>query len=330
MADEELLDMRLCDLPVRIHGALEERIERLFSELEVRGLRFRPHVWLAEEWFSPDGVAGFGIPFYLAHPRLAKLERRQMLEAEGASEAECMRILRHEAGHAIDNAFRLHTLRKWRELFGSFRQPYPSFYQPEPDSRSYVLNLNAWYAQAHPAEDFAETFAVWLKPGWRWRREYEQWAALEKLQYVDRLMTSLIGKTPPNGTRARATDPLRSLKTTLREHYEKKRAFYAINWPIEYDVYLFRAFSVEKRFATRPTAASFLRARRRDLRNAVAQATGMHRYTVEIILNHMIRRSRHLKLHLATQPSQAKELAISVLAILTLQISRIGYHRIPL
>ena len=329
MSDEQLLDMRLCDLPVRIRGALQERIERLYSELEVRGLRFRPHVWLSEEWFSPDGVGGFAIPFYLAHPRLARLERRQMLEAEGASESECMRILRHEAGHALDNAYRLHILRKWRELFGSFKQPYPSSYQPEPDSRSYVLNLNAWYAQAHPAEDFAETFAVWLKPGWRWRREYQGWQALEKLEYVDRLMTGLIGRLPER-KRKRETDPLRSLKTTLREHYARKRAFYSINWPIEYDVYLFRVFSVEKRFASRPAASSFLRSYQRELRNAVAQTTGMHRYTVETILAHMIQRCRLLKLRLASQPAHAKELAISVLAILTLQISRIGYHRVPL
>jgi hypothetical protein len=120
------------------------------------------------------------------------------------------------------------------------------------------------------------------------------------------------------------------LRKTLREHYAKKRAFYAINWPIEYDVYLFRAFSVEKRFSSRPSAAGFLRGIRKELRNAVAQTTGMHHYTVETILSHMIQRSRMLKLHLATRPSQAKELAISVLAILTLQISRIGYHRVPL
>ena len=110
MTDRQLLELRLCDLPVRIRGTqLEQRIKKLYRELEARSLKFRPHVWLSEEWFTPDGVGGFAIPFYLAHPRLIKLERAQMLEVEGASDAECMRILRHEAGHAIDNAFRLHT-----------------------------------------------------------------------------------------------------------------------------------------------------------------------------------------------------------------------------
>src|SRR5262245_38709648 len=106
MTDRKVLDVRLCDLPLRIRGTrLEQRIDRLYRELEARFLKFRPHIWLGEEWFTPDGVGGFAIPFYLAHPRLMKLERAQMLEVEGASEPECMRIMRHEDGHAINNAF---------------------------------------------------------------------------------------------------------------------------------------------------------------------------------------------------------------------------------
>jgi hypothetical protein len=331
LSDEALLDMRMCDLPVKIKGTyLESSVHRLYSELEVRGLDFKPHVWLSEEFFSPDGVAGFAIPFYLSHPRLMRLERRQMLEVEGASEAECMRILRHEAGHALDNGFRLHALRQWRDLFGPFSKPYPTFYQPEPDSRDYVLNLNAWYAQAHPAEDFAETFAVWLKPGWRWRRDYQGWRAMQKLEYVDQLMTQLIGRSASESSQRRVTDPLREIKRTLRDHYVKKREFYKVHWPIEYDVFLLRAFSAEKRFTSRPTAAGFLRRIRRDVRNAVANTTGMHRYMVDHILTHIIQRSRGLNLHLATQPSHSKELAIAVVAILTMQIARTGYHRIPL
>src|SRR5947209_2259722 len=118
MTDEELLGLRLSDLPVRIEGTpLEERVRRIRLELDESGLRFRPHVWLGEEWFSPDGVPGFAIPFYLAHPRLMKLERKQMLEVEGGTESECLRIMRHEAGHALDNAFGLHLRRGWRKYF---------------------------------------------------------------------------------------------------------------------------------------------------------------------------------------------------------------------
>lgn len=96
LTDRQLLKLRLCDLPLRIKGTpLEDRIEKLYREMEARSIVFRPHFWLSEEWFTPDGVAGIAIPFYLAHPRLMKLERSQMLEVEGAAEGECMRILRH-------------------------------------------------------------------------------------------------------------------------------------------------------------------------------------------------------------------------------------------
>src|SRR5436853_4053476 len=106
VSDERLLDTRVCDLPVRIKGSfLESHIKRLYSELNDRGIRFKPHVWLSADWFTPDGVPGFAIPFYLAHPRLAKLERKQMLEIEGGTDFECIHILRHEAGHAIDTVF---------------------------------------------------------------------------------------------------------------------------------------------------------------------------------------------------------------------------------
>ena len=168
LSDEELLDLQMRQLDIRIEGsALEPRIAQLHEELAARGLTFRPHYWLSDEWFTPDGIPGVAIPFYLAHPRLAKLELAQMLEVEGGDPEWCMRILRHEAGHAIDNAFALRRKRQRREIFGSPSQEYPEFYAPKPYSKSFVLHLDAWYAQSHPDEDFAETFAVWLTPSSR-------------------------------------------------------------------------------------------------------------------------------------------------------------------
>ena len=66
-----------------------------------------PHAWLSDEWFSPDNTPGIAIPFYLAHPRLMRLERRQILEVEGGTASECLRILRHETGHVVQHAYRL-------------------------------------------------------------------------------------------------------------------------------------------------------------------------------------------------------------------------------
>ena len=165
LSSEELLDVRLCDLGLRLEGStLEGRVQGLHAELAEAGLRFRPYVWLSTDWFTPDGCPGFAAPFYLAHPRLTRLERDQMGEAEGADHTTCMKLLRHEAGHALDNAYGLHRVRAWKENFGRFGTPYRDTYVPRAASRAFVQHLDEWYAQSHPCEDFAETFAVWLAP----------------------------------------------------------------------------------------------------------------------------------------------------------------------
>ncbi|HEV8329668.1 MAG TPA: hypothetical protein VGQ08_19545, partial [Nitrospiraceae bacterium] len=134
-SNEQLLDLPMNQLGVTLEGAfLSERIEQLYAELEARQLRFRPHVWVSNEWFTPDGVPGIAVPFYLAHPRLAKLELDQMLEVEGGTPEWCMRILRHEAGHAIENAYRLRRLRRRQQVFGRSSEPYPKYYRPRPYS----------------------------------------------------------------------------------------------------------------------------------------------------------------------------------------------------
>jgi hypothetical protein len=329
-SDAQLLDLRLCDLPLRIEGTpLAHRLARLYRELEARGLRFKPHVWLSEEWFTPDEVPGFAIPFYLAHPRLSQLERRQMLHVEGGTEKECLRIIRHEAGHAIDNAFHLHARRRYRELFGSYKQPYPDWYRPEPHSRDYVLHLPAWYAQAHPAEDFAETFAVWIAHGSRWKKLYDGWRALRKLEYVDEVMRALVGKAPANRSRARVEE-LHQIKITLREHYRKKRQYYDFMWPPDYDRDLLRIFSAEPRNKSDPSAVSFLRRHRRELCTQVSEGTGVHIYAIDQMFGEMINRCRALKLRVDLTPEHAMQKVLVMLTVQTMSGIHSGYHRIAL
>ena len=330
MTDEQLLDLRLCDLPLRIEGTpIEQRVSWIHAELDSRGLLFRPHVWLSEEWFTPDGVPGFAIPFYLAHPRLFKLERRQMLKVEGGTEKECLRIMRHETGHAIDNAFRLHERRRYRELFGSFTRPYPNWYKPEPNSRQYVLHLPAWYAQAHPAEDFAETFSIWLTPGSRWRRLYQGWPALRKLEYVDAVMGEIAGRVTANKSRRTIAD-LSDIKVTLREHYANKKRHYDFEWPPDYDRDLLRIFSTEPRHQSFPSAVSFLRRHRREICHEVAEGTGVHEYAIDQMLAQMINRCRDLKLRVGLQPEHARNKVLVLLTVQTMNGVHSGYHRIAL
>ena len=153
LKDDELLQRRICDLGARIAGSdLEPRVAQLYDELSARGLVFRPACYLGDEWFSPAGVPEIAIPFYLAHPRLKSLELHQMLQVEGGTPEWCQQLLRHESGHAIDHAYRFSTRDDWRATFGSPETEYaPETYQPRPYSKSFVLNLPNWYAQAHPA-----------------------------------------------------------------------------------------------------------------------------------------------------------------------------------
>jgi len=330
VSDERLLDTRICDLPIRIKGSfLEPNIKRLYAELNDRGIRFKPHVWLSAEWFTPDGVPGFAIPFYLAHPRLMKLERKKMLEVEGGTDSECMRILRHEAGHAIDNAFRLHFKRRWHTVFGLFTQRYPSSYKPRPNSRRYVLNLDTFYAQAHPAEDFAETFAVWLRPRSNWRRRYRNWPAMLKLEYVDELINEIAGARSRNWAR-RKIEALPDIRITLREHYDRKQRKYAFEWPAYLDQDLRRIFSSETRHRARPTAASFLRRIEREVEQLVTDGTNVHKYAIDHVLQLMIERAGQLKLRVAGSEERAKRRVIVMLTVQTMNVVHSGYHRIAL
>ena len=297
LSDEELLKRRFCDLRLSIgRSQLAGYVRRLYSDLERRGLKIRPHAWLSEEWFSPDGVPGIAIPFYLAHPRLERLERRIMQEAEGGDSRLLMRILRHEAGHAIDNAYRLRRRRRWREVFGHASLPYPARYRARAGSRRYVQHLGEWYAQAHPTEDFAETFAVWLTPKSAWRKSYAGWPALHKLKAVEELVASVRGARPPVANRIRI-EPLDLNTRTLAQHYRRKLKHNRLIRRGLADELLQRAFSHERARRSTPTAATLLRAHERRLSAVVARVLRAERYSVEQILRMLIERSEHLGLY---------------------------------
>ncbi len=330
MTDAQLLEVRMSDLPLQIEGSiLEPRIAQLRQELEARDLRFLLHFYLSDEWFTPDGVAATAIAFYLAHPRLAQIEKAQMLEVEGGDYEWCMRILRHEAGHAIDNVYKLRRRRHRRELFGSPGQEYPESYLPKPYSRSYVLHLDSWYAQSHPDEDFAETFAVWLTPNSDWKHRYVGWPALKKLEYVDRLMQSLRGKAPLVD-RTDEIDPLRRHRKTLGQHYRRKRRRYGVGRPAFYDGDLRRLFSDAPEFAGSMAATQFLARLRRPVRRLVSSWTGIYQYTIDQVIEDMITRCRELKLRLAMPEDQAREQFTVLLTVQAMNYLHSGGHRVAL
>ena len=327
LPDDALVDVSLSDLPLTIEGALAARIAQLRDELASVGLGCPLHFYLSDEWFTPDGGTAIAVPFYLAHPRLERLEEAQMFEVEGGEHGWAMRILRHEAGHAIDNAFRLRLKRQRRVVFGSPREPYPEFYTPKPYSKSFVLHLDAWYAQSHPDEDFAETFAVWLTPRSQWQQRYAGWPALRKLEYMDQLMTSLKGVTPRVNNPVEV-DPLPSLRRTLRRHYRDKRRHYGVDYPNFYDRDLRRLFSDAAEFSSNRTAAQFIARIRRPVRRLVAEWTGIYQYTIDQVIEDMITRCRELKLRLAVSEDHARQEFTVLLTVQAMNYLHSGGHRL--
>src|SRR5450631_1536518 len=298
LSDEQLLSLRFCDLKLSVQGTeLEDAVLRLYRELSMRGIRFRPHYWLAQEWFSPDGIPGIAIPFYLAHRRLMRIERRFMREVEGGNRNWLMRILRHEAGHAIDSAYQLRRRSHWRAVFGPASLPYPDTYRPRPGSRRFVQHLGAWYAQAHPTEDFAETFAVWLKPNSPWRREYEGWPAYAKLQFIDRLAQEIGDQKPLIADRG-TIEEIGEESSTLRDHYEQKLARYRLPRRSGADELLLKVFTAAPRTRSVPKASSVLREMRNALRQQILRSGVFSEYLMHQVLRLMIERCDALNLHL--------------------------------
>jgi hypothetical protein len=327
LPSEQLLDLRIAHLPLRLGAELSGRLRALYGELKARGLDFRPHAWLSDEWFSPDGIPGIAIPFFLAHPRLRRLEKEMMLDIEGASRTECMKLLRHEAAHALLNAYQLHRRRDWQQHFGRSSQRYPDNYVPRPYSKRFVQHLPNWYAQSHPHEDWAETFAVWLTPNSDWRKRYRDWPAIKKLEYVDALMQEIRTK-PPVLRNRRVALPLSELKMTLREYYADKQKRYGKDKVEFSDVDLSRLFSNDESHKHNEKASTYIRRIRDEVADIVSGWTGEYNYRIDEVLKGMIARCDELDLRVARDDAAMKTELAACLTMLVVTKLHTGGFRI--
>jgi hypothetical protein len=322
LTKEHLLDVPIRSLGLTIEGTeLEPLVQELHAELGARGFAFRPHVWLSDEWFCPDGVPGFAIPFYLAHPRLKRLEQEFMLEVEGATREQCLALMRHETAHAVANAYRVHRRRDWQKHFGRSSQRYPTSYLPHPYSKRFVIHLDNWYAQSHPDEDWAETFAVWLTPDLDWRTRYRGWPALKKLEYVDSLMNELRERKPEVRNR-RLQSPANDLRLTLGSFYRAKQTRYGKRHLNFYDDDLRRLFPGNA--SEHEPGSRWLRRNRMELTSIVAGWTNEYRYRIDQALHDMIKRSDELKLRVQSENPQLKMHVIAFLTRLVMDYLHTG------
>jgi hypothetical protein len=221
---QKLLQSRVCDLTLKGEDTLFECLTQVTGELRARRITFIPSYYLGDEDFwTADRATSVNVPWYLANTLLWQLVNDHLFEY---SRDEVLMYLRHETGHAINYAFELWKRKDWTQTFGEFRRPYRDVYSCNPWSRDYVRYLHRageyHYAQKHPDEDFAETFAVWLDPASRWRRRYKTWqVALAKLEYVDRIIDveGTCRGTPPNERLGKRV-PYETLKETVADYLD--------------------------------------------------------------------------------------------------------------
>jgi hypothetical protein len=293
-----LLSQRISELGLSIRGTLvEQLVERLYRELDERGLAFRPPVYLSDQWGCPDGTPLIGVPFYLADARLTKLEEEMAVDVEG--ERDAMRYLRHEAGHAFNYAYRLYERPEWHALFGPYSRPYHERYRADPFSRNHVRHILGWYAQKHPDEDFAETFAVWLTPGLDWRAEYAGWPALAKLEYVDAVMRH-VGPTIPVVPAPTDEDlPVEAMNYTVEEHYQSAEERLPIEDERHFDGDLRTIFAAAADAPDGERAADFLRRHRREVVRRISYWTGESATILRSFLDFLAARADVLNLRVA-------------------------------
>jgi hypothetical protein len=304
LSDEQLLEKRISHLGLKLEGTeLQPLIQKLYDELSLKGLAFHPPCHVGDEWFVPVGIPAIFVPFFLVHDRLRKLERKMVLEVEGETPEWFMRLMRHEAAHAYSYAYQLYKRKKWQQTFGLASTEETEFYRPRPYSRSFVVHLDDWYAQSHPDEDFAETFAVWLTPELDWRERYKGWKALQKLEYLDELMKSLGGK-PPLHQPVYRVDEYDFLNIKLKTYYARKKKLYEDTYPDFYDNDLKQLFAAGPEVVGRVKASTYLRQRRRPIMSAVCRWTNEKKFRVHKLLNRLIERCDELDLHIKADDAQ--------------------------
>jgi hypothetical protein len=309
----------VCDLGLRVEGSpLEPLTERLLRELAAKRLLFRPTFYLSDSWGCPNHVPAIGVPFYLADKRLERIEEEQTGEIE--DELMIMMLLRHEAGHAINYAYRLWKEPDWAEMFGPFAKPYRETFTPRPLSRKFVRHIDAsqyghTYAQKHPDEDFAETFAIWVTPRFAWRKRYRSWPAIKKLEYVDRLMRQ-IRHQRPRKRGGKLIAPIEKIEVLLAEHYGQRAERFRAAAQGFVDDRLRTVFPPARGDTVIP-ARQLIRRRRQDLLERMVRWSALDEADGQTILTKLEERAAalRLKFHSSQEEEKLLDLATMVIAL---------------
>ena len=224
-AYRHLMAQSVASLTPKIQNAgFDALIAKLNHELAAKNLiHLNIETYFGDEWFCPDQTTAIAIPFWLADDRLRAIERTLVGFVEGETDEEFIRLLRHEAGHCVEHAYRLSRRKDWREVFGNPNIKYdPEFVATIPGAPDFVVNLSGGYAQTHPEEDFAETFAVVINPQSNYRKIYQSKSvALKKLVFVEKILAECAQKKP-RALSSRKISNARRMKRSLESYYQTR------------------------------------------------------------------------------------------------------------
>jgi hypothetical protein len=319
--DSGLLSQKISELPLKIEGSPVERlVSRLYEELEAAGISFRPQTYLSDGWGCPDRVPVIGIPFYLADMKLLDL-RYTLTGIAPENNQEAMMVLRHEAGHAFNYAYRLYDDHQWSDVFGRFDQPYRDDYKIVPFSTRFVRHVPGWYVQRHPDDDFAETFAVWLTPNSHWQEKYQDTPALLKLSYVDTVLRR-IGRTPPQIITGELDMPLAKITMTVEAWFrsQKRRRRILLHPILNEDLKrLLPAKDGEP-------ATEIFRANRQHLIRNIHMWTGLERRILTVLIDELLALIRQLGLKIEADETETRTMEFSVF-VTTLAMNYVNNHR---
>jgi hypothetical protein len=326
--ESNLFGTPIRDLKLAIESTrLAPLIDQFLAELKAKGItRLAPKFHLSAEWGVPFGSIAIGIPFYLAQPELTELHGEEVGHIEGFSPPDILRYLRHEMGHVVNYAYKLYDSEQWVRMFGSITQPYVEDYRPQPFSRRYVRHLPGWYAQKHPDEDWAETFAVWMSPDRNWRTEYAKWpSALAKLEYCDRTLTEL-EKRDPLVTAVELDEDVGDLDYSLRDFYQKQETETEPSPGLDGDLRsIFDDISPTAAEAaeTKP-AGALIRRLERPLMAQVFRWTGHFPERTRALMRHLAQRADELS---QVYPREAENEVIVAVTILVTSLAMNYVHR---
>ena len=315
-----ILETRICDLGLTLEASdVEKFVQQLHRELEEKKItKFKPACYLTDEWGCPSGEPVIGIPFYLARKDLAEIEAEHN---DLEDSREIMKYLRHEAGHAFNYAYRLHRTPEWKQLFGPYRRPYRENYRPALFSKDYVRYLPGWYAQKHPDEDFAETFAVWMTPRSGWRRKYRGWGAMTKLQYMDRIARQL-GSADPLRKRGEPDITVAEMEMTVGDFYRHSTEQIPL-LEVNLDADLTAMFNASRKKKSAEAADKFLERHRKTMVDQLASWTAMQRPLLRKLVDSMQRRSAEMRL-MIDRKREAEHLSELTVFVTTLVMNHLA------